>query len=78
MTSLESMIDKLRADYKVNGEKENDGPIDASLQSPKILGKRQKSISPEPSSLNESKRVKVDEKLSVTKSDQTKNSTKKS
>ena len=78
MTSLEQMIDKLRADYKVNGEKEKDGPIDASLQSPQILGKRQKSISPESSSLNESKRVKVDEKLSVTKSDQTKNSTKKS
>lgn len=78
MTKLESIILQLRADYKVNGEKEIDGPTDTTPTT-KVLGKRQKSTSPEPSpSQNENKRIKIDEKLSVTKSDQIKDSVKKS
>lgn len=75
MTKLESMIDSLRGDYRVAGEKENDGPTDTLP----VLGKRQKSKGPEPMpSQDENKRIKIDEKLSVTKSDQTKASSKKS
>jgi hypothetical protein len=44
MTKLESMIVSLRGDYNVVGEKE----IDGSMETTKVLGKRQKSKSPEP------------------------------
>jgi hypothetical protein len=75
MTKLESMIVSLRGDYNVVGEKEIDGPMETT----KVLGKRQKSKSPEPMpSQDENKRIKINEKLSVTKSDQTKGEIKKS
>jgi hypothetical protein len=44
MSKLESMIVSLRGDYNVVGEKEIDGPMETT----NVLGKRQKSKSPEP------------------------------
>jgi len=75
MTKVESMIESLRGDYKVAGEKEKDGPTDTLP----VLGKRQSSRTTElMPSQSENKRIKIDEKLSVTKSDQKKASVKPS